>query len=67
MTPALNTPARDRRDAALDRAESVLTEARLHIEYLIDRLGETTGSGNMIIARIEAALADIATLREGER
>jgi hypothetical protein len=42
MTPALNTPARDRRDAALDRAESALTEARLHIEYLIDRLGETT-------------------------
>lgn len=63
MSPALAAPLRDKQEAALDRAESTLTEARLQIEYLHDRLGEITGSGNGVIARIEAALAMISEAR----
>jgi len=62
-TEYLNVPPRDKRDAALDRAESALTEARLQIEYLHHRLGQTTGSGNSVVARIAAALAMISEAR----
>jgi hypothetical protein len=66
MTPALNTPVRDRRDVALIRAAAALHDAALQIKYLHWKF-QKTATGEATLARIQAAIADIATLREGDR
>ena len=44
---------------AIPKAISLLKEAALEIQYLHDKLHTTTGSGNAVLVRIDALLAEL--------